>query len=501
MRFGPLRVLHADDQPDLHPLVEAHLRRDRPDATVERVESADAALDALAESGYDCVISDYDMPGSDGLELLDSVRETHPDLPFVLFTGKGSEEIASEAISAGVTDYVQKGDPSQFRVLANRVTDAVESYRTAAALAENKRRLRTLISNLPGLVYRARPEDPWRMTFVDGRAEEVTGYPAEAFERGEVTFGSDLIHPEDRGDVDDAVSGAIETNDTFEVTYRIRTESGTLRHVWEQGEAVVEDGEPVALEGFVMDITDRRERERRLRRQNERLDEFASTVSHDLRNPLNVATGRLSMVDSGDPNVEKAKRALERMNLLIDDLLALARDGRAVEDPQPVELAPLVRECWRAVGDAGATLRVETERTVSGERGQLRRALENLLRNAVEHGSTNGRASPDDAVERPTSEGDAEHGPADGRGAADGDGVTVTVGDLDDGTGFFVADDGPGIAESEREAVFERGHTTQRGGTGFGLTIVERIAAAHGWDVVVTESESGGARFEFRGVS
>ena len=97
----------------------------------------------------------------------------------------------------------------------------------------------------------------------------------------------------------------------------------------------------------------------------------------------------------------------------------------------------------------------------------MAQALENLFRNAIEHG---------------------------------GESVTVTIGVLDDKRGFYVADDGPGIPEAEREDVFDSGYTTSNDGTGFGLAIVSRICAAHGWDITATESESGGARIEITGV-
>ena len=84
--------------------------------------------------------------------------------------------------------------------------------------------------------------------------------------------------------------------------------------------------------------------------------------------------------------------------------------------------------------------------------------------------------------------------------------MTVTVGTLGDGAespperdatdGFFVEDDGTGIPETDRDRVFERGYSSDDRGTGFGLHIVEQIAEVHGWRVSVTESESGGARFE-----
>jgi signal transduction histidine kinase len=294
-------------------------------------------------------------------------------------------------------------------------------------------------------------------------------------------------------------------------------------------------GTPITFTGTVTDITESKAYERRLEQQNERLETFASVVSHDLRNPLTVAQGRLKLARAecrcDCDEFEAIDRAHERMRALIDDLLELARQGEGVDDTEPVELASVVRTCWRTVDTGDAELVVDTEATVEADRSRLRQLLENLIRNAVEHGSTGNRTESGDSVEHGstdsrTQSGDSvEHGstssrpsPDDGaeRGAwtrsgdgverdatdsqpqADDSPVTITVGDLPDG--FYVADDGPGIPESERHAVFEVGYTTREGGTGFGLSIVERIADAHGWTVSVTGSDAGGARFEIAGV-
>jgi len=208
--------------------------------------------------------------------------------------------------------------------------------------------------------------------------------------------------------------------------------------------------------------------QRELERQNERLSEFASIVSHDLRNPLNVAMGRLDMArrERDSDALETVAQAHDRMAALIDDLLTLARQGDAVDETEPVDLAALLSECWRTVETAESTLTVDTDRVVRADESRLRQLLENLLRNAVEHGG------PD---------------------------VSITVGDTDDG--FYVADDGPGIPPEDREAVFETGYSTAVDGTGFGLGIVEQIAEAHGWSISVTDSAAGGARFEIEGVT
>ena len=113
-----VRVLHVDDEPRFTGLTTTHLQRIDDRYVVETAESVTEGLDRLADGRFDCVVSDYDMPGKNGIDFLEAVRESDPNLPFILFTGKGSEEVASRAISAGVTDYLQKaGTPEQFEEL------------------------------------------------------------------------------------------------------------------------------------------------------------------------------------------------------------------------------------------------------------------------------------------------------------------------------------------------------------------------------------------------
>ncbi|RDI72308.1 ATP-binding protein [Halopelagius longus] len=225
------------------------------------------------------------------------------------------------------------------------------------------------------------------------------------------------------------------------------------------------------------------ERERELERQNERLEEFAGVVSHDLRNPLNVAEGFLELArEEGDEqHFARVEDALGRMDELIEDLLTLARQGAAVDAFDDVPLADVVEAAWETAGSSAATLRIADELgTVACDQSRLRELLENLFGNSVEHGSTSSRPGADDSVEHAGPE------------------VTVTVRRTD--AGFAVEDDGPGIPADERETVFEAGHSTNAEGTGFGLNIVRSVAEAHGWSVSLGESPDGGVRFEFSGV-
>jgi len=233
------------------------------------------------------------------------------------------------------------------------------------------------------------------------------------------------------------------------------------------------------------DVTERKRREKVRKRKNERLEQFAGIVSHDLRNPLNVATARLDLArretDAEIEHLGDVDESLQRMESIIDETLTLARHGQTVADPEPVDLASLAERSWAGVDTAERSPVIDDSRRIEADPERLRRVFENLFRNAVEHGSTTPRShAPEDAL---------EHG---------SDGITVRVGTLPEG--FYVEDDGPGIDPSIRDELFDPGVTTAPDGTGVGLTIVSDVLAAHGWEIAATDGADGGARFEITGV-
>jgi signal transduction histidine kinase len=154
---------------------------------------------------------------------------------------------------------------------------------------------------------------------------------------------------------------------------------------------VTEDGTVVSLIVEGRDVSERVASQRELERQNERLERFASVVSHDLRNPLNVATGRLELARrTGDlEHLDAVSSALERMETLIDDLLALTREGHSEADERVVDLGSLAGECWETVETGRAGIRVESDSRIRADQSRLRQLLENLFRNAAEHGGPN----------------------------------------------------------------------------------------------------------------
>lgn len=205
----------------------------------------------------------------------------------------------------------------------------------------------------------------------------------------------------------------------------------------------------------------------RLRQQNDRLEQFGSMLSHDLRNPLTVAKGWTEQArrQYDDEMLAKAEDALDRMDVLISGMLEVAQAGTVVDDVELLDLAEVSASAWQVIPTASATLDTPPDVVVPASRPRVTQLLENLFDNAVTHG-----------------------GPA----------VAVEVGSLSDG--FYVADDGPGIPAGDREKALEFGYTTSADGSGLGLHIVAQIADAHGWDLAIVDRDGGGVRFEFTGV-
>jgi len=512
------RVLYVDADPATAEAVRESL--EAAGFSVETVASADegaARLEAADAPGFDCVVSALELPDADGLEFLRSVRSEYPSVPFVLYPDAGSETVASEAISAGVTEYVPRADRTGHERLLEAIREAVETA--------NREHFGSLFEHLPtAVVYgEIRPDGPV-VERVNPAFEETFGYGTEEM-IGENL--DELIVPEGHRD------GAVEINERLLAGERIHTE---VRRLTPEG---VRDfrldvlGPEGTLEGYAIytDVTESKRRQRELERQNERLEKFVSVVSHDLRSPLSVAKGNLELADEeyDDPRLADAADAVDRMNALIDDLLTLAREGERVNEVETVDIGAVAEDCWEGVGTDAVTLEAETAPEIEADRSRVRQLLSNLLRNAVEHGSTSpppharedsvehsstsSRPKADDAGSENASEPSVANAPEDAVEHSStsppshaqedvvehGDrNVTVTVGDLPGG--FHVSDDGSGIPEGEYAQVFERGYTTAREGTGFGLSIVAEIAEAHGWEVRATESANGGARFEVTGV-
>ena len=451
---------------------------------VETAAEARTLLDTASSWDTDCIVSgvltgrsddDADSGGDghdeDGLDFLRWVDEHTPGVATVLAPGaEGSERLAARALAAGITGYCPAGES-----LEEAIRTALERVDSARKRDHGvDRRYRTLAENLPNGAVALYDRD-LRYLVVGGTVFDDLSLDRDHLEGERLEDAHSPAFLERHGAPYRAALDGERSE--FEFTYANRT--------FRAHTVPVHDGTGPVVAGMALtqDITTERAQRARLERQNRRLDRFASIVSHDLRTPVNVVEGSLVLLREAahegdgatvDENAERISRACRRMTDIIDNVLTLARQPDAVDDPDDVAFAETVLSVWALLDSTGAELAVDAgeDVTVRADESALRRLLENLLSNAITHGQT-------------------------GR---DGE-ATVRVEWFDgDNPGFAVSDDGPGLTPEGRDRAFDWGYTTDEAGVGFGLGIVQGVAEAHGWTVSAGESAAGGARFEVRGV-
>lgn len=200
-----------------------------------------------------------------------------------------------------------------------------------------------------------------------------------------------------------------------------------------------------------------------LERERDRLETVRSTISHDLGNPVNLASGRLELAaeECESEHLSHAMGALREIDSMTSASVSYVEAGKPVTEWEQRSVADIVEATWEELATGQSTL-VTDPVTVRGGPARLRRLLSELLTNTLEHT----------------------------KGA-----VQVSVGPLDEKRGFYLADTGEGVPEDEREFVFDRGYTTDTDRDGAGLALAREIAGAHGWELGLADN-SAGARFE-----
>lgn len=470
-----IRILHVEHDSSASADAGNVLERSLDGVEVTTKRRAQAAIDYLGTTPIDCVVSDTELPDTDPFEFLEAVRSEYPDLPFVFFTSEDDEQIASEAILVGANDWIQKdGETTQYGFLQSRIRSLVGKYRTKRELQKSRQQFETLLSNLPGLAYRCRNEQEWPMEFVSEGCRELTGYHPTRLTEGDVLFGEDITHPDDREAVWETIQEALEDGTSFQVDYRIRTAADELKWVWEQGELVSRPGEPTVLEGFVMDVTDWKMSKRRLRILNR-------VLRHNLRNDMNVIMGYADEIAEAveDDDLRSEAETIESIATSVASLSDSTSQIESLIDIEPTSREPLdvsafVEATVETIRDEYTEAEITVERPshawVSATR-ELRFVLEHALDNAVVHSHS---ASP--TVE-----------------------VTVQAAPGTEDVLVEVADDGPGIPQMEIDSLETPEETTSLShGSGLGLWVMKWGVESLGGDLTFAENDPTGTVVQIR---
>jgi PAS domain S-box-containing protein len=465
-------ILYVDDEPDLLNTGKCFIEKTR-GFRVHTITSAIKALECSDLLIYDAIVSDYQMPGMNGITFLKEVRKRYKEIPFILFTGRGREEIVIEAINNGANYYVQKGgDPvSLFVELVHKIRLAVDHNRAnnlISRLDEYQRKLATAM-NLINVVSWECDAATNIFTF-DDRFFAMYGTTADLEGGNQIStqrYLNDFIHPDDREFVLSEVKKGLENPDPHAVTYiehRIIRRDGEVRSIL-VGTGIVRDADGRILRtyGANQDITDRKKTELALERAYRQINLLTRITRHDILNNLSVLYMQLdsARVNCLDPQFCKYLKNMEEVIDIIQSRIEFTRIYQEIgaEKPSWIPLTLILP-------DSNSSITIKHEPilyTISILVDPLVKTIfETLLDNSIRHG--------EHVTEIKTS-------------AIESENNLVIIWE----------DNGVGIADDEKEQIFEQGYGKH---TGFGLFLAREILYLTGISIQETGISGSGARFE-----
>lgn len=491
-------ILLIDDNPNDRLLAIREIRQAFPQIKIREVGTEQQLAAALAEDGFDLVITDYDLRWSTGIEVLRTIRQKHGDLPVIMFTDSGTQEVAVEAMKAGLDDYVLKS-PKHLIRLQQAVRSVWQNAQVRQRATELETRLQFLLDELKVGVFRANLNG--QLLEVSEGLLQLMGVQNVA--EAEAFFRQNLLIAPYQNDAPQPWHREVQISDA----------QGQPRwiQISEMRVGVDEDG---LVDGLVIDITKQKEtsaalrslnqtleqrvaqRTERLESLNNELEMFAFSISHDLRSPIRQIDGFASFLeqkigavsdvdaltgDAEDENsaahfIRRIRQLTDRAGRMIDDLLQFSRTGRAKMYYTEVSMERLVQEVMRQVEPQLKSRQVrwhiEPMPVVHGDRTLLRQVWQNLIENALKY--TRPRSVAEIAI-----------------GSDQREDVTI----------FFVKDNGIGFEPQNTDrmfSIFQRLPNAENfDGTGIGLANTRRIIHRHQGCIWAEGALDAGATFYF----
>ena len=463
-----IRVLYVDDEPALLDIARIYFVEQR-GFYIECVTSAKAALRRLEETAFDLIVSDYQMPEMNGIEFLKKVRKRKNYIPFIIFTGRGGEEIAIDALNAGADFYFQKdGDTKvQFAELSHIAQKVVRQQRAEIALAESEERYRRITEGLTDYLYTVRVRDGKAIdTTHSASCFAVTGYTAEEFAADRYLWVR-MIFPEDRDRVIRHFSGVLSGHHVPPIEHRIVRKDGQVR--WMRDTSVLQldpTGNLIAYDGVIKDITDSKRTEEALHQANNKLMMLNSITRHDILNQLTVVLGylKLSKEDVKDPvilkYIQKEELAAEAIQWQIEFTKNYQDIGTQAADWQI--LSDAINSALHQLKPQDIEINVAVNRVEVFSDPLMEKVFYNLMENSLRHGVSVTR-------------------------------MDFSYKETENGLILSYSDNGVGIITNDKKKLFTKGFGKH---TGLGLFLSKEILAITGITITENGEPGKGVRFE-----
>lgn len=364
--ISPTTVLFVDDEPILCDVSKRFLEREN-DLVVDTCRSAKEALATLMRRNYDVIVSDYEMPAVDGIEFLKMLRSEGNSTPFIIFSGKGREEVVIEALNNGADFYIQKGgDPrSQFVELKNQIHHIDKRKRAEAALMQSEARYRLITDNMSDSVWLT--DNKFRFTFISPSAERRSGLSQQelldipfknlltpesetAFEQFfSETFSSELL---DKNNLPVSATTELEFRKKDGSTYWTETTISLIRN----GE-----GKPFGYVGMARDITERKKAEEKLLASLHEKEILLREIHHRVKNNLQIIASLLylqsiNITDEFTSDILRESQSRVKSMALIHEKLYRSDDLARV--PFATYLGSLIENLKDAYGISDSTVTI-----------------------------------------------------------------------------------------------------------------------------------------------